>query len=1053
MALCTGNHADVRLGNQAEDSRISRLAAGVVEVSWLAAVCVVPLVFNSRGTGMGYDPFKFGAFQVLASLGLVAWIVGVVDRTAQRGVSRMDVWGWIRRAPFLAALGLWGVVLGISALVALDRHLSFWGAPETRQGFVSLAGLAVWAGMIACNLRTEKQLQRLVAVVAGTSLAMALLSFLQAAAVDPRVSQDTSTRPLSTAGNPIFLAGYLELALPLSIWQAWRWWREKRETPRRRRVHRAVWTTLMAIQLAGIAGSQSRGPVLGVLVMLLVFGWFWGVYTGDRRGMWILGGSSVALAGAFALLMAGWIPSRLVGGVPLLYRFSAQELNVDRGGEVRFQAWEAADQLMSAVDPLPLPQGGSDRLHRIRWWVGYGPESLTSVLPRYLSIRGRELRDRWDRCHNFGWDLLCFYGLGGALAFLAVVFAGTREGFRVLGWVCNGRETRILALMFAGGVGAASLGFAALKIRGFLGPGVLVGAVCGCLGYALCTALRGRKCPASRLSSAAVPPKLAIVLLAALAGYLIDLTTAFPSATTAVMLWLYLGLLGAVPHLRDEVAATQLAAGRSGGSGRGRAAELGDGPWPLTEVAILAAGLVAIVFSWPHPYTQEPMDPGQILRWMVVNQPEQFPGAYLLVLVPVAFLGLAGWLLAQPEASASHSLDGRFLLRVLGGGAGVALAYAGLHAGWIAAAGPLPEPSADPLRVAAQSSRFEGIWLLCLAGMVGAVGIGAWGLARPLPRTWVAWRPTWLTAGILAAGFALLTWLGAVRPLRANLASQWAAALENFGRSRLVPAACRRAAELAPQDLVYRGLLAFILKEQAVKTVSADAATKLFEEAEGLLLRRGLGVFDRTHFDLGSLYLAWAPRCDGGERVAKGRLAAEAFARAAQIEPFQEQIWTQAAIVDRLLGNNPAAAELKIQRALACAQPVPVAAAQHYAGLGDATPDSRLRAEYAWAANRFCDRVAMAGTRPEAGAARLEQANLLLVNGGDPAAAEPLLEDARRDLPPADIWKAEMVGADALRRKGDLEGARQRLRQAMRTSPPAVRPRLAKLLWEWGRER
>ncbi len=82
-------------------------------------------------------------------------------------------------------------------------------------------------------------------------------------------------RPGGTLGSPLFLAAYLGLLLPITIARCWR--------ARRALPELALWLTVAALQVCGLLVTQTRGPLLAVLIGMLMLACFAAGYARARR--------------------------------------------------------------------------------------------------------------------------------------------------------------------------------------------------------------------------------------------------------------------------------------------------------------------------------------------------------------------------------------------------------------------------------------------------------------------------------------------------------------------------------------------------------------------------------------------------------------------------------------------------------------------------------------------------------------------------------------------------------------------------------------------------
>src|SRR5262249_9480844 len=181
---------------------------------------------------------------------------------------------------------------------------------------------------------------------------------------DPIVWQLTAAareRIGSTQGNPIFLAGFMIMVIPLTLARTVEqcgalFGPRSPDIPSQRALPRALlviaYLLLLALQLMTIVYSQSRGPLIGLAAGLALFGF---VYCGVYRTRWML----PAIVGGVAVGLALLMVSGLAGG--RLARLGGIRSQLDKGtGQVRALIWQGAVDLLASQPP--------------RMIIGYGPD-------------------------------------------------------------------------------------------------------------------------------------------------------------------------------------------------------------------------------------------------------------------------------------------------------------------------------------------------------------------------------------------------------------------------------------------------------------------------------------------------------------------------------------------------------------------------------------------------------------------------------------------------------------------------------------------------------
>jgi tetratricopeptide (TPR) repeat protein/O-antigen ligase len=357
--------------------------------------------------------------------------------------------------------------------------VAFWGTYVRGEGAVATLAYLLLFLIVADRLRTRAQWDRLVTVLLAASVPVCLYGLAQAFGRDPLTWDQLGPggRVASTAGNPIFLAGYLILLLPLTAWRlaetcALARTRAEASTPQSGwlapaalaagavalaavlvggaqradvwwalpplsgafalavaaapplpagavRPRRLAYGALLGLQGWTLVLTASIGPVLGLLGAV---GAAAALYAARRRRWGLLG----ALAGV-GLLAAAFVVVLNLPNTPLaplqervllLRRLGNLE---QTGAGLRLIIWRASVDLV--LHPRPLGEG-PDPLSALRPLVGYGPDTIgyqvNRVLPPPAALEF-VLGGFWDRTHNAVLDQLLTTGILGLATYLLLV--------------------------------------------------------------------------------------------------------------------------------------------------------------------------------------------------------------------------------------------------------------------------------------------------------------------------------------------------------------------------------------------------------------------------------------------------------------------------------------------------------------------------------------------------------------------------------------------------------------------------------------------------------
>ena len=428
------------------ETRLGRFCDRLIEAGWLLAIAVIPIFFDVR-TSRVFEPDKSALLRGIAFAMAAAWLVMVLERAFYRVGRRL---GWIewtetacprRSRLFYTSVilaALYAVVYIASTFTSVLPRISLMGSYQRAQGTLFTLSLIVIALLVATHLRTRDQVARLLGAVALGSLPVTLYALMQRGRLDPLPwGSDVASRATSTMGNPIFLGGYLVMAIPLTFAGL------IALIPAARNAHRPGEATsdrlrflqvagyiglllcglpILILQVVALAVTASRGPLLALLaiavptLILLV-----AVPLRKTSWRWIpIGLTGLLTLGILAMLIVvSFVPVSLTTGPLALATDPAQSPT----GTVRQLIWEGSRQL---IYTRPAPGGQPDRWTSLRPLLGYGPETMYSTYHQvYQPQLGRyESRSASpDRAYNQLLDIGVNLGWAGTLVFLLLLAA------------------------------------------------------------------------------------------------------------------------------------------------------------------------------------------------------------------------------------------------------------------------------------------------------------------------------------------------------------------------------------------------------------------------------------------------------------------------------------------------------------------------------------------------------------------------------------------------------------------------------------------------------
>jgi len=410
----------------------SRLYQGLtilVEVGWLAAIVLVPLVVNPWG--LSHELPRVALLRALTLLMLAAHLCACA-------VKGTDIGHWLGRPLVRPILLLAGAVL-LSTLASLSPLLSLRGTYYRQQGAYLALCFVLWALLIAAYLRTPAHRRRLITAVVVAGSLVALTPLVEALI---QGENPLTGRPGGSLGNPIFLGAYLIMVLPFTLAYSISYFvfrisyfgTPSAQCPGRDRLSRDRLLRVcgcglaLAMQLFALLITQSRGPWVGALAGLTVYAalTFWH----GHRWLVLVGLVAVFLliGGLVAGLNFGLVPSARLSQLPYVRRVVVPQGLSGGTMRVRLVLWRAAGKVVTAWPEVGL---SPDRLRLLRPVVGYGPDTAAIVYTAAYPPELAHIEDRdaiWDRAHNETLDLLSMQGWLGVAATLVLGVACARRG-------------------------------------------------------------------------------------------------------------------------------------------------------------------------------------------------------------------------------------------------------------------------------------------------------------------------------------------------------------------------------------------------------------------------------------------------------------------------------------------------------------------------------------------------------------------------------------------------------------------------------------------------
>ncbi|HID86511.1 MAG TPA: hypothetical protein EYP55_03925, partial [Anaerolineae bacterium] len=478
----------------------------------------------------------------------LAWLIQLVEeRGGWKGERERVVHppsSILHLPPLVLPALLLAFVYLLTATTSIVPRLSFWGSYQRLQGVYTTLSYLVIFFLILQTLRTREQLERLITVILLTSLPISLYGIMQHYGLDPiawsGAAGDVTLRVISTMGNPIFMAAYLIMIVPLTLSQLVGPPLLSGGRKAKDRLLTGYYILLLVVQLLCIFLTQSRGPLMGLLGGVFLFFLLLAMARGKKRAKWAVVGVALLLGLFLVLLNLPHSPLEPIRRLPYVGRLSGVLDTRSHTVRQRILAWEGVIEL-STKDPL-------------RTLIGYGPESLIVAFNPHFQpeLASLMIGETFDRAHNETLDVLAMTGLMGLAVYLLLFGSLFYYGLKWLGLIQGSRQRRIfLALWLGGGLVGGLLPRLLEGTWRFSGVGLPFGTMAGFAIYLILYPLSHvreeeagelhRSIPSIRLRL--LRTSILAALLSAILAHFIEIQSGIAIAATRTYFWLYAALM------------------------------------------------------------------------------------------------------------------------------------------------------------------------------------------------------------------------------------------------------------------------------------------------------------------------------------------------------------------------------------------------------------------------------------------------------------------------------------------------------------------------------
>ncbi|MEM7537214.1 MAG: hypothetical protein AAF639_33890 [Chloroflexota bacterium] len=420
-----------------KESKLIVICESIIEAGWLAAIVATPLLFTIY-TNRNFEDIKTSILATIAIVMLLAWVVKLADggqawsTNLSAGKQQNDTeWKTVFWAtPIVGPALLFVLAMILSSWLSVIPYDSWFGAYTRTQGTYPFLATIIIISLMITHMYDYAQFKRIQQAFLLTSIPIALYALIQYWQLDPVQMPLIEGRISGNLSNPIFLATYFLFAFFITAERVYTLLR--RLTHKSHKQHRLstviallLYSSLALLQIGILLITNSRGPLLGLLSGLLMFGLLLCVIQGGRRGRVLLVTWVCLMLGVmitWGIINASPLYSH-VRALPYVGELIERPRFTDR---TRLSIWQGmADLYLEPVatsyhtlEPEHTP---TDRLRMIRPLIGYGPQTIGplyyQVYPNELSkFEPRSLIP--DKAHNVSWDIIVTLGLFGYSAYI-----------------------------------------------------------------------------------------------------------------------------------------------------------------------------------------------------------------------------------------------------------------------------------------------------------------------------------------------------------------------------------------------------------------------------------------------------------------------------------------------------------------------------------------------------------------------------------------------------------------------------------------------------------
>ena len=267
-------------------TRLAIACNAVLEVGWLFALILTPLFFNVF-SARSFEPDKIALLRSIALIMCVAWLIQWIEEYPGGHSTNKNVNGigmkersrflrFIIDTPCVLLVLLFLISYAFSTVISIFPRISFLGSYSRLQGLYTFFAYGVIFFILISTIEKREQVERFFKVIIFTSVPISLYGILQHYQLDPLTWSTVIGERITGAnmGNPIFVAAYLIMAVPVTISMLIESFLAINQQKDRRAVlwiTSLLYTIIVILQVVCILFTLSRGPWLGLFGAFFIF--------------------------------------------------------------------------------------------------------------------------------------------------------------------------------------------------------------------------------------------------------------------------------------------------------------------------------------------------------------------------------------------------------------------------------------------------------------------------------------------------------------------------------------------------------------------------------------------------------------------------------------------------------------------------------------------------------------------------------------------------------------------------------------------------------------